>query len=189
MRNNPADITSLTARAAITSRRRWTSPRVYIAGKIGKNDFRHAIIPRLREWRHEYGSLACGGFTYVGPFFSSCDHGCRHGPSSHGVTGNGCEEPIETREGVYTRNQTALYSADLVFAYIDATDCHGTLFELGCAKMADIPVTLTFAPGIDIDDFWYARQASAKQRGTSVYARADLPFAFANALNFWWRGG
>ena len=68
-------------------RNTYVKPNIYIAGKIGKNDFRHALIPGLREHHPDSGPLDCGAFRYVGPFFESCDHGCRHGRNSHGVLG------------------------------------------------------------------------------------------------------
>jgi len=81
-------------------------PRVYIAGKVAKLDFRHDLVPGLRDWRRENGSLECRDFIYVGPFFNSCDHGCMHGPGSHGVVGGhgyGCLWPED--RGLKTHNR------------------------------------------------------------------------------------
>ena len=61
------------------------SLRVYLAGKISKNDWRHQLIAGLRNHSWEDGPLTQSGFTYVGPFFISCDHGGFHGPNTHGM--------------------------------------------------------------------------------------------------------
>lgn len=166
-------------------------PRVYIAGKVAKLDFRHDLVPGLRDWRRENGSLECRDFIYVGPFFNSCDHGCMHGPGSHGVVGGhgyGCLWPEDRgydRHDVFTYNQDGLEMADLVFAYISATDCHGSLFELGFAAHAGIPVHLFFAPGIDREDFWYPAMAAERFAGYNVLTRNQLPPVFANVVARW----
>ena len=49
-------------------------PRVYLAGTMVKNDWRHYLVPGLREHDGSDGSLELPDFTYVGPFFVSCDH-------------------------------------------------------------------------------------------------------------------
>lgn len=141
---------------------------VYLAGKIGQNDWRHGLIPALRGHTWSDGPIHCGGFNYVGPFFVSCDHGCNHGPNSHGAVNEdpfACQEPPYTKMHVLTQNNESLDKADLVFAYITSTDCYGTLVELGRATNAffDRPrIVIAFAPDIPSDDFWYANmQADA----------------------------
>lgn len=78
--------------------------RIYFAGRIGKNDWRHTIVSGLRgsvetgpdgelfdpEFTIEFDDCHLPGFTeqefvYGGPFFIACDHGCFHGAGSHGV--------------------------------------------------------------------------------------------------------
>src|SRR5581483_9440880 len=71
-----------------------------------------------------------GSHDYVGPFFLSCDHGCYHGPSSHGY-GYGPDAQHRLVSGLCLG---ALHRADLIFAWIDSRDCYGTLVELGYAK-------------------------------------------------------
>ena len=59
----------------------------------------------------------------------------------------------------------AIDSADLVFCYIDANDCHGTLFEIGYAVAAGIKVVISFAPTIATptnNDFWFACEKAHK---------------------------
>ena len=77
-----------------------TAPiRIYLAGKITKNGWRKEIVPQLRsawgapcldaaDWRDiDPLEFYLGGvhFHYVGPYFVGCDHGCFHGPNSHGI--------------------------------------------------------------------------------------------------------
>lgn len=159
-------------------------PRVYVAGKISKNDFRHDIVPRIRGWEATDGPLDCVSFTYVGPFFRACDHGCYHRPGSHGVFAPGCNGMEVTRREVFLRNQAALKSADLVLAYIEAPDCFGTLVEIVSAAENGIPVELLFAPGVDCDDFWYV-QIMAGQVATQIVAREDLPRLFRQLVSEW----
>jgi nucleoside 2-deoxyribosyltransferase len=59
----------------------------------------------------------------------------------------------------------AIVSADLVFCYIDANDCHGTLFEIGYAVAAGIKVVICFATNISSptnNDFWFACEKAHK---------------------------
>lgn len=73
--------------------------RIYLAGKIAMNDWRHRVVPQLRgavdeaeTWNMTRPTTfpiltraIFGEHDYVGPFFLSCDHGCAHGASTHGV--------------------------------------------------------------------------------------------------------
>jgi hypothetical protein len=139
-----------------------TTPALYLAGKIGKNDWRHHLVPELRGHLWEDGPIHTNAFSYVGPFFVACDHGCTHGPNSHGAINAGCDaDQSLTRQAVIANNNAGLDAADLVFAYITATDCYGTLIEIGWALKLRTRVVLAFAPGIPVDDFWYGEEQSA----------------------------
>ncbi len=129
-------------------------PNLYLAGKIGKNDWRHHLVPDLRGHLWEDGPIQTDAFSYVGPFFVSCDHGCRHGPNLRGAVGNECG-PNVTQLEVIDSNNASLDSADLVFTYITAPDCYGTLIEIGWALKAGTRVVVAFAPGIPVQEFWY----------------------------------
>jgi hypothetical protein len=162
-------------------------PRIYIAGKIAKNDFRHILVPLLRGHDAKDGSIDCGDFTYVGPFFTSCDHGCYHRPGSHGAAGYGCGDLVATQREVFDRNQAALTSADLLFAFIEATDCHGTLFEIGWASRAGTLIRLTFAPDVDHSQLWVA-QLAAGWPATTFVARDNLTALFRQVISEWHAG-
>ena len=108
--------------------------KVYLAGKISKNCWRHSLVPDLRGYlvgncidspyvadervdRLYWDELPTifDGVSCVGPYFASCDHGCYHGDGSHG---------LQTVEGQNIRNviarlcSLAIRQADLVFAWI-----------------------------------------------------------------------
>lgn len=132
-------------------------PRIYIAGKIGKNDWRHHLIPKLREHIWGDGPLNIPDAYYVGPFFVSCDHGCFHGPNRHGMQEqDGCTEGSYERQQVIDLNMAAMHNADLIFAYITSADCYGTLYEIGWAVRDGKRVAVAFAPEIDPSDFWFS---------------------------------
>lgn len=161
-----------------------TGPRVYLAGKIGKNDWRHRLVPNLRAHVWADGPIQTEAFSYVGPFFVSCDHGCSHYPSSHGASSVvECGQWQFTHEEIIDNNNAALENADLVFAYITDTDCYGTLIEIGWALQKGIRVVLAFAPNMPIDDFWYgSMQAAAVHREVRPCCLASL---FADELAAW----
>lgn len=167
---------------------KFTGPRIFIAGKIRRYCFRHDMVPGLRSGWDGKVALQCDGFTYVGPFVDSCDHGCRHGPGSHGVLGidgYGCEGVQATRSEVYQRNNFGIRIANLVVAYIDAPDCYGTIFEIGFAARAGIPYVVLFAPGVDVADFWYLQQGQSPFRAPEIVPRRKLPSVFASILDEW----
>lgn len=135
-------------------------PRVYLAGKIGKKDWRHDLVPGLRGRLWSGGAVDTPSFEYTGPFFVSCDHGCRHGKNLHGAVGSSeCMDESANSfspSDVVTNNLHSLEQADLVLAYINAYDCFGTLFELGWAMAKCIPVVVCFSPKVDRADFWFS---------------------------------
>lgn len=154
--------------------------KLYLAGKIKKNDFRHRIVPNLRDHDASGGQLKTASFIYTGPFFTACDHGCYHTPNSHGsIAENGCmaSGDTETRYEVIRRNNAAIDSADLVFAYITTTDCYGTLIEIGRTTITPRRprLAIAFAPGIPVDDFWYcASQADSVHHNVRECCLQDL---------------
>jgi len=75
--------------------------RIYLAGKIAKNDWRHEVVTNLGralvigdQWSRwpVLEKAVFGAHDYVGPFFISDDHGCAHGAGAHGV-GIGLDSP------------------------------------------------------------------------------------------------
>lgn len=151
-----------------------STPTIYLAGKIGKNDWRHVLVPRLRNQTWNDGPIKTDSFSYVGPFFVSCDHGCGHAPGEHGMA-QGCTDLIYTREAVIKLNLAALAKADLVFAYITAPDCHGTVMEIGWAIANGKRVVMVFAPDVAVDDFWFSSmQCTGVHRDVRPCCLADI---------------
>lgn len=154
--------------------------KIYLAGKISKNGWRSELVPDM--WRFDSSSDAdeayaaewptlpmVNGHEYVGPYFTSCDHGCAHmrldpclwhahecmeRPSTHGVNG-GCIAAATSggfdylgKRGVTVRACLASISASdamYVAADPDGTNldtAHGTLVEIGYAVGIGLPVFL-----------------------------------------------
>jgi len=159
--------------AAALARRRLAQSRarqrVYLAGKISKNDWRHSLAHL--EWndngeRPEWGPASMRGYAHlecVGPFFIRCDHGCAHGPSSHGVgangLGDGCLQSPLRRYQVVGRCLDAIDRCDVLFAWVDDPTAHGTLVEIGYARAAGKFIVVATHPHISPTvqhDMWFA---------------------------------
>ncbi len=135
------------------------TPRVYLAGKIRKNCWRHTLVSGLREHHWDMGDLHQPTFTYVGPHFVSCDHGCSHLPTQHGVDSSCTPDTSVTRQEVAQLCFSALEKSDLVFCYLDSRDCYGTLVEIGyaLAKKKVVVVALSAQlPRGDRNEHWFA---------------------------------
>jgi hypothetical protein len=138
------------------------SPRIYLAGKIGKNDWRHGLVPGLRGHLWGDGPIKTKSFDYVGPFFVGSNHGGNHGPNRHGAVGDDSSfDQNFDQQAVIDNNTQALAKADLVFAYITAIDCYGTLIEIGGTLAMGIRVVIAFAPGMPSNEFWYSAKQAA----------------------------
>lgn len=128
--------------------------KIYLAGKVRKNCWRHGVVRDLRgaglseavghtcNNGYDESDLAemskslsfpvlpgsiFGQHDYTGPYFIGCDHGCWHRPDGHGVAGFSGRDIV----GMCL---AAVMRADLVFAWVDALDCFGTVAELGFAR-------------------------------------------------------
>jgi len=114
--------------------------KFYFAGKIEKSCWRHSIVPYLRgAWWNNNGPIGYplidGHHEYVGPFFSSCDHGCFHRPSTHASMENPCcasNEILEPKQIVGYCIE-AINKSDIIFAWIDDPSAYASLVEIGFA--------------------------------------------------------
>ena len=98
-----------------------------------------------------------GHFDYVGPYFIGDDHGCGHGPSTHGCGNNGevCALDVAPkRPQVRDLCLGAIDTADIVFAWLDDVTAYGTLAALGYAKGRGTSIVVA-APKL-LDDLWFA---------------------------------
>lgn len=167
------------------------NPGIYLAGKIGVNDWRHDLVPKLRGAMYEDGPIDGGGFDFVGPFFISCSHRCFHGDTSHGVLlqkgaiGVSCCNPngypLPDRREVARRAREGVRSADLIFAYIEAVDCIGTMAEIGAAVQLGKSVLICIDTTVDAGEFWLVQRWPGVTLIVDV-DRSDLPKLFAAAL-------
>ena len=134
--------------------------KIYLAGKISDNDWRNGII-KTRGIYPSDESKTTNGDVYTGPYFISCDHGCYHGDSTHGLLdngfcGSGDSRAIESEMcykfdvcddhgGHYGISETKtkntipklclswIDDCDVLFAWIETKDSFGTLAEIGYA--------------------------------------------------------
>ena len=157
--------------------------KIYLGGKIRKNCWRHDLINGLRHHYWAKGPLNQDCFTYVGPFFVSCDHGCYHRQNTHG-NDSGCSPDLDiSRKIVAALCREALDTAELVFCYIDEKHCYGTIAEIERAHMRGIRVVIAFAPDIaDLleNDFWFVCVDAFKVHFN--ICRCQLPDLFAQTL-------
>ena len=141
--------------------------KIYLAGKIEANDWRHTITLQLRscvynagEWKRvTFLTTQLPGVRYSGPFFVACDHGCAHGPNSHGAAGaRGCVQGISRAE-IIAKAQLGIRQCDLfiVYAGLDFSTAFGTLAEMGYAHALKKEIILIADPGLDLTEFWFVR--------------------------------
>jgi hypothetical protein len=159
-----------------TTRRK---PVLYLAGKIAKGDWRDGILggtaavvptatdPKLDLFNPDY-RLAFPAFYYGGPFFVSCDHGCGHRLNGHGAAFSCGEDGWETgsvatedrQSRIFKVNKARVAKADIIFAYINESDCFGTLIEIGEAAAQRKEIAVALGPDLSrdqIDDLWMAQ--------------------------------
>ena len=156
--------------------------KIYLAGKIAKNDWRHEIVKDLRGESADLGSIIMEGKTlqywpvllnaiyqehdYVGPFFLGDDHGCGHGHNSHGNAVSQYETCIGQYEGKPSKKlivsfcQKAISQADLIYVWLDCLDAYGTLVELGYA--VGLGKKVIIAKPEYLHDLWFAHLFAAK---------------------------
>ncbi len=147
-------------------------PIIYFAGKIGKGDWRSEIFHDERIGGLEFPAeqerylfdesytVDKGDFLYGGPFFVSCDHGCFHlEDSGHGAGAEyGCgggynseAQTEQTRQKIWRVNRSRLLRADVIFAYVNESDCYGTFVEIGMAQAQRKAVVIGFGDNVPAD--------------------------------------
>jgi nucleoside 2-deoxyribosyltransferase len=144
-------------------------PVVYFAGKVSHGGgYRGKLLGNHRVMSDGHREYEVTGrrLIYGGPFAISCDHGCFHTNGTHGWASTGYESGYfsdENGHSVYTQSDdnenhefskfnivdrcfSQIKTCDAVYAYIDSTDCYGTLTELGAASALGKPIYLVFCP-------------------------------------------
>jgi hypothetical protein len=142
--------------------------KVYLAGKVTKNDWRHSIVSGLRSkmWDNapeDVGFPSCHPFSrknlqkikpsvlmddgenvYVGPLLIADDHGCYHGTTQHGGISLLYKDSTEQRKGLFEANVEALERSDILVAYLDSFESFGTFAEIGHAFGKRIPIHIIY---------------------------------------------
>lgn len=168
---------------------------IYLAGKISKNDWRSF----RGTWEQHYDSHprwewpvlkdAVHGMDLVGPFFISCDHGCAHGPETHGMGGGEDIEgayPAPSRQQITELCFDAIRRADVFFAWLSQekqceighVTAYGTLVELGYAHA--IGKTIIVATNGDPQP---SRAWSWEHRGDGATPTGELWFGLTCATD------
>ena len=148
----------------------------YLAGKISQNDWRFYspgfVYPEDIKKGIDFD--VNDNLTITGPFFIACDHGCYHGPNKHGVGAvnslpsifnmgieksdeeyAGCMGTFFSREDVLNICKMQIDKADILFAYIDKSDCYGTLAEIGYAHALGKDIVIVFANENLKQEMWF----------------------------------
>lgn len=153
-------------------------PRIYLAGKIAKNDWRSQVVAgglRSVIADHnfdDYGSdwpIVDGVFDtfhYVGPYFVGCDHGCGHGPATHGYGTAGCidwRNEHDPRGLAREACLSAIEACDVFYAWVDDETAYGTLVEIGYAEAHGKTIILD-GSAMHVDplkenELWFAARA------------------------------
>ena len=129
-------------------------PKIYIAGKISKDNFREWIVPNLHQHQWSQKNIQTDLYEFVGPYTVNCKHGFFSGSGTHESVGNDGAIDLGQKDVIET-NMAAIRNADLVIAYISTTDCFGTLFEIGWAIARGKKVILLISPDVPAHEFWF----------------------------------
>lgn len=161
---------------AVAATTHTPSVRVYLCGPIAKSDWRHKLVPDLRDALSDhcnYRDMVRQNIAYEletitpgivcnGPWFVSCDHGCGHGKNTHGVDGDQCcGDPSHymDRRDVFCSALSRIEHAHAVFAYFDRREAYGSCVEICHAHMVGKPVFVGFPRrGRVRDDMWFPAQ-------------------------------
>lgn len=165
--------------------------KLYLAGKIGPHDWREGIVKSLCSTRWKDSPLVAAVrigdelFDYVGPYFipNTCKHCSPHGPSTHGsviafdgMRGDACcgrmadagvnckahDDPTsEARERIHSLCLNAIRDCDVVFAWLNRKDCHGTLVEIGYAHAMEKAIWIGMPHSNVAEECWFAVKTAA----------------------------
>lgn len=157
--------------------------KIYLAGKIAQNDWRHDIVRDLNELDEmyystspeEWSSVPIPGtdLTYVGPYFQAAGHGCAHLLGHHGTTG--------ARHKTATRCRAAIRNCDVFFAWLECETAHGTMVEIGYAYALGKKIIIARPPKVEQCDECYACRTYGCTNGCTDCNRDELWFAIEHA--------
>ena len=164
--------------------------KIYLAGRISQgNNWRHEIVGNLREacwhgcseddppqWPLVLPGAVIGGHDYVGPFPVGCDHGCFHTEQGHANLNpdglydkkshyiNTKDPKVKSiRQSVVKQCLNAIDRCDLMFAWIQDSNCYGTLVEIGYAiGKGKAVIVATNDDRLLYGELWFAFESSLR---------------------------
>jgi hypothetical protein len=143
--------------------------KIYLAGKIYRNDWRHSIVDGLGEvspYPGEWPILKEAIFAthdYVGPYFLSLGHGQSHNKREYGHATEVVPEGHGSTYEIVEACIDAIKQCDTLFAYIQSRECFGTFCEIGYAVAAGKRTAVCYAPLIDDHhDMWFLNRAVSR---------------------------
>jgi Nucleoside 2-deoxyribosyltransferase len=171
--------------------------KIYLAGKVAQMDWRHRLVYTLRDavlsmetWVAVKSLPMIGGHDYVGPFFIACDHGCSHGPGSHGAAvGNEASCAIAGADAghendnsptrVHAKGVDGIQRCDVFIAWmgLDFATAYGTMYEIGVAKALHKKIVIIKHRDLETRDFWFSMEAA-----DLILATSDPVFAIEQLL-------
>lgn len=128
-------------------------PKVYLAGKINGSNFDLQRQGEFQDWRwplvgiglfnySEVGPTTLD-FLYQGPFYiPEKSHYGFQDPNCHGAGAN----YMDTQDECVTSCLRGIMNSDIVFAWLNTKDAHGTLMEIAYACSEGKDVTLVVPP-------------------------------------------
>ena len=139
--------------------------RIYLAGKIGLEDWRHRIVRGLTEKLEEgvtgelpvLTSSILDLHDYTGPYFQRTE--------DRGM------DIISMPSDVHERCYRAIDRSDVVYAWIDDPTCYATLTEIGYARARNKYIAISHPPWFDRREFWFVDHSANEVTETR---RADL---------------
>jgi len=177
-------------------------PNIYLAGRIQQNGWRYRLVAGLKDvfnpWQDNYWPMLeralFGKYNYTGPYFVECGHDSGHHgsscycePGTH-TYGEGCSG-VPQADGdshggwckvkVYWECVTAIENAHIVFAWIDDTECYGTLVELGHAMALGKAVFI--AGPQQFPELWFVYEGATK----TWLDESDPARALERCINEW----
>lgn len=165
---------------------------IYLAGKIGKSDWREDVVPTLTDawggyrWSQANWEMTdagwpviptgvLGALDYTGPYFTeSCTHSDAGCPQPEHRMGTICEGDGGSSRNTVRLCLDAIDRSDIVFAWLTDTTAFGTIAEIGYARGKGKRLVIA-APRVPVShsDMW-----DDAHRGTGP-GLADLWFTFS----------
>lgn len=169
-------------------------PTIYLAGKIDGADFDTQLGGEFRDWRwpivgvelFNYSSVyeSKQEFYYSGPFYiPEKSHFGFQDANNHGA---GANSYLDNRALVVYESLKGIDNCDIVFAWLNTKDAHGTLMEIAyaCSRYKDITIVV---PPCDCDttdcphdyepnhtcvqmEVWFAQSMVKHHHGNVIYS-------------------